>query len=142
MKIRCASVAEPMLTSMRPLRRAMSLSRTGSVAAARAAESIARDAAACPHAQAVRAAANVRAARWRCLTAQCRRAFVGGHRGRVASATLRTGTDDLESGDDAGSGPAAASARCHASRSESPRPAKAPASARCAVAVAPPVAAW
>jgi hypothetical protein len=63
MKIWWASVADPMLTSMCPLRRAMSLSSTGSVAASRATESSARDAAACPQAQAVRAAAKVSAAR-------------------------------------------------------------------------------
>ena len=89
-KIRCASAAEPMLTSMCPRSRAMSHSRSGSVGASRAAASRVWAWAACPHAHALRAAANVRRGALRRVGRQGRRALVGREGGGVPAATLRS----------------------------------------------------
>ena len=77
----------------------MSLSSTGSVAASRAADSRAWAWPARPHAQALRAAANVSSARCVASGGQGCRAFVGGQGGDVPAATFCAGPDELQRGD-------------------------------------------
>ena len=105
LKIRCAASAEPMLTSMRPCRRAMSLSSTGSVSelprrreqrASLGGLSAAPGVAGCGQRQ--RGSLGGECAQ-RC------RAFVGGQRGDVGAAPLGAGPDELEGCDDLGVGP-------------------------------------
>ena len=118
-KIRCASAADPRLTSMCPRRRAMSPSSNGSLAPSRAAESNACACPARPHAQALRAAAKVSSAR---LTWSPQSAAARSYAASAATypprrcARLPTSSSAPTT---SWSGPSAADARCHASRSGS-----------------------
>ena len=131
-KIRCASAAEPTLTSMWPRSRAMSAEQ----------ERVSRALERCrqqPRRAGGLARTPTRCGRRRAETGlgvrvggQVCRALVSASGSAVAAASLSAGADRGPGpATSAHPGPPAAAARCQVSRSESPRPARASASARC-----------